>query len=362
MKKSRHTQQLYTLQAKVMMGEQEGTTKITDVHIDASHHLIVKVSSIPIAKPVVGESIPTDRTVTNPYVPGSSITGVDYVINKYIGLYEVNEKDKIMNFKLITLTKGDIQAEHWTLVWEDSFLNSEIDESKWNFVDSGGGFGNEELQYYTPQNKNARIEQQSLVIEAHKEKWKEHPYTSAKLTTKGKNSWTYGRFSIRAKLPEGQGIWPAIWMMPEDMECYTGWPSCGEIDIMEIVGHEPQTVYGTLHYGVPHTYTGESYTLANNQKFSDGFHVFTLDWEPEEFRWYVDGILYAKQTDWFTTNSLNERKRRFPAPFNRNFYLQLNLAVGGKWPGYPDDSTIFPQQMIVDYIKVYQKERGDSHD
>ncbi|WP_246944886.1 family 16 glycosylhydrolase [Bacillus pinisoli] len=352
----------HALQATISKGEKMGTTKITDVVIASGHHLAVKISSSPIINTTVGEKVPFDRTVTNPYILGSCITGVDAVINKYIGVYEVDHNDQIVNYKLITLTEGDIQPAHWKLVWEDSFLDSEIDEKNWNFVDSGGGFGNKELQYYTPRKHNARLDEQILVLEAHKETWKEHPYTSAKLTTKGKQSWTYGRFSIRAKLPEGQGIWPAIWMMPEDMELYSGWPSCGEIDIMEIVGHKPETVHGTLHYGVPHTYTGESYTLPNGQKFSDDFHEFTLDWEPEEFRWYVDGILYAKQTNWFSINDKDGTAVKYPAPFNRDFYLQVNLAVGGKWPGYPDETTTFPQQMLIDSIKVYKKHRGERND
>jgi beta-glucanase (GH16 family) len=259
------------------------------------------------------------------------------------------------NTEMITLSiNGDSEQRKWKLVWEDSFNTSEIDTTKWNFVEGGWGFGNDEWQYYTNRSKNARIENHQLVIEADKEKYKNQFYTSAKLTTKGKADWKYGRFSIRAKLPEGQGIWPAIWMMPTDMEAYSGWPACGEIDIMELVGHKPETVHGTLHYGVPHTYTGESFTLPD-KKFSDDFHVFTLDWDPNEFKWYVDDVLYAKQTDWFSKNINDGCKHPYPAPFNREFYLQLNLAVGGKWPGYPDESTIFPQKMLIDYVRVYQR-------
>jgi beta-glucanase (GH16 family) len=257
------------------------------------------------------------------------------------------------NTKMIALSSnGDSQK--WKLVWEDTFQAPDIDESKWNFVDGGWGFGNEEWQYYTDRSKNARIENNQLVIEAHKETYKENSYTSAKLTTQGKADWKYGRFSIRAKLPEGQGIWPAVWMMPTDMEKYSGWPACGEIDIMESVGHKPETVHGTLHYGVPHTYTGDSFTLPEG-KFSDDFHVFTLEWEPTEFRWYVDDVLYQKQNTWFSKNSNDGTNYEFPAPFNREFYLQLNLAVGGKWPGYPDETTSFPQRMVIDYIKVFQR-------
>ncbi|MBS8266188.1 glycoside hydrolase family 16 protein [Mesobacillus boroniphilus] len=261
-------------------------------------------------------------------------------------------KDKI-NKEMMTLSKTEAE---WKLIWEENFSLPDIDESKWNFVVAGNGFGNEESQYYTRRKENARIENSMLVLEARVEEYKGLDYTSAKITTKGKAAWTYGRFSIRAKLPEGQGIWPAIWMMPEDMEQYTGWPACGEIDIMELIGHQAGTVYGTLHYGMPHTYTGENYKLPQGKKFFEDFHVFTLDWEPGEFRWYVDDVLYARQTEWFSKASESEEQQPGFAPFDREFYLQLNLAVGGKWPGYPDETTQFPQRMTVDYIKVYKRE------
>lgn len=346
----------HSLQVSLSIGDVRGATKINKVQIDNKHHLVVKISSITISTPNFKEAVPTDLTVTNPYIQGNNITGVDPIINKFIGLYEANEYNQIINFKLITLTGEHVEPIKWRVIWEDLFLRSHIDESKWNYVSSGGGFGNEELQYYTDQNQNVRIENNILIIEAQKKNYYSHPYTAAKLTTKGKASWRYGRFSIRAKLPEGKGIWPAFWMMPDDMERYSGWPACGEIDIMEMVGHEADTVHGTLHYGVPHTYKGESYKLPSNQRFSDEFHEFTLDWEPGEFRWYVDGILYAKQNEWFSNHVGNEQSFLFPAPFDRNFYLQLNIAVGGKWPGYPDETTLFPQRMYVEYIKVFIKD------
>jgi len=175
-------------------------------------------------------------------------------------------------------------------------------------------------------------------------------YTSARLATRNKGDWLTGRFEIRAKLPYGQGIWPAIWMLPTDWE-YGGWPNSGEIDIMELIGHEPASVYGTLHYGRPHTYTGDHYDLAGGETFADGYHVFALEWEPGEIRWYVDGVHYQTQTEWFTSSS----KGTHPAPFDRRFHLIINVAVGGAWPGYPDETTVFPQTMHVDYVRIYQK-------
>jgi beta-glucanase (GH16 family) len=246
----------------------------------------------------------------------------------------------------------------WKLVWREEFEGPDIDLKTWGYDIGGHGWGNNELQYYTNDNKNAYIEDGKLIIQAIKEEYEGSPYTSAKLVTRGKAAWTYGRFEIRAKLPYGQGIWPAIWMMPDDMETYGDWPSCGEIDIMEMCGHEPNKVHGTLHMGNPHFYKGESYTLCEGT-FADGFHIFTIDWTPTEIRWLIDGELYNKNNDWFTRTNELEEESPFPAPFDRPFYFMLNLAVGGNWPGYPDDTTVFPQTFEIDYIRVYQPEDGN---
>lgn len=192
------------------------------------------------------------------------------------------------------------------------------------------------------------------MIEALKENYQGSGYTSAKLDTSGKAKWTYGRYEIKAQLPEGQGLWPAIWMMPEDMGMYGTWPASGEIDIMEALGHEPSTIHGTLHYGVEHASSGQSYTLPGGQTFTSGFHTYAVEWEPGELRFYVDDMLYAVQNDWFAYNYENPDVYTYPAPFDRDFYMQLNVAVGGVWPGNPDASTVFPQKMLVDYVRVYQ--------
>lgn len=252
-------------------------------------------------------------------------------------------------------TGGSNQTQMWELVWQDEFNSRTIDTNKWNFTIGAGGYGNNELQYYSDRSENARIEDGKLIIEARKENYQGSPYTSAKLTTQSKFSFTYGRVEVRAKLPEGQGLWPAIWMMPEDMNIYGGWPVCGEIDIMELLGQEPNKVYGTIHYGNPHTYHGGNYTLPDGKKFSDDFHVFALEWEPGEIRWYVDNVLYYKTNDWFSRSSNEAFDYTYPAPFDREFYLILNVAVGGNWPGNPpDNANYFPQRMEVDYVKVYK--------
>jgi beta-glucanase (GH16 family) len=171
------------------------------------------------------------------------------------------------------------------------------------------------------------------------------------MRTKNKGDWKYGRFDIKAKLPYGQGIWPAIWMLPTEWK-YGGWAASGEVDIVELLGHEPNRVYGTLHYGGEwpnNVKSGSSFSLEYGT-FSMDFHVFTLEWEPGEFRWYVDGTHYLTRNEWHSENG------QYPAPFDQYFHLLLNVAVGGNWPGYPDNTTVFPQQMKVDYVRVYKKD------
>ena len=242
----------------------------------------------------------------------------------------------------------------YELVWNDEFDGTHIATTRWEHEVNGWGGGNNELQYYTDRPENSYVENGMLHIVALKEQYTgpdgTRQYTSARMRTRDKGDWTYGRFDIRAKLPQGQGLWPAIWMLPTDWE-YGGWAASGEIDIMELLGHEPNRTYGTLHYGgepPKNVHSGTSYTLPGST-FAAGFHVFTLEWDTTEFRWYVDGVQYQTQNDWYTENQL------YPAPFNRRFHLLLNVAVGGNWPGNPDATTVFPQEMIVDYVRVFRK-------
>jgi len=240
----------------------------------------------------------------------------------------------------------------WKLVWSDEFDGNSLDLSKWEFEVNAHGGGNNELQYYTT--NNARVANGFLVIEARKEHYTgpggTREYTSARIRTRGKGDWQYGRFDIRAKLPQGKGIWPAIWMLPTDQR-YGGWPHSGEIDIMELLGQEPNKVYGTLHYSGPqgHRYKGTNFVLRTGT-FANDFHLFGFEWEPSAVRWYVDGALYQTQTNW------QSRAKPFPVPFDQRFHLILNLAVGGNWPGNPDATTTFPQTMTVDYVRVYRRQ------
>lgn len=251
-------------------------------------------------------------------------------------------------------------TDELTLVWSDEFNGSSLDTDVWNYDLGTGppypGWGNNELEYYTSRTENIRIEEFSdgsrgLAIEAVVDSnylGSGYNYTSARINTKGKMEWTYGRFEARIKLPEGQGIWPAFWMLGSNIDAVS-WPASGEIDIMEMVGQVPGQVHGSIHYGTPWDYTGRSYTLSSG-KFSDDFHTFAIEWEPGEIRWYVDNDLYSIQRSWYSSTG------DWPAPFNSPFYILLNLAVGGRWPGDPDPggATVFPQKLYVDYIRVYQ--------
>lgn len=258
-----------------------------------------------------------------------------------------SESSDIISKAEFTSTKSD-----WTEVWKDDFNESYLNSDKWNIINSGEVYNNEQ-EYYS--SNNAYLKDGNLVLEARNEKMGNQPYTSAKLTTQGKVDLTYGRIEARIKVPEGKGMWPAFWMLPEDQDkIYGSWPECGEIDGMELLGNEPNKVYGTIHYGNPHGSSQGIYTLPDGKKFSDDYHVYAIEWEPGEIRWYVDGVLYHKENNWFSKDANAADSFTYPAPFDRDFYIILNLAVGGDWPGNPDKSTVFPAKMLVDYVKAYK--------
>ncbi|WP_185602092.1 S-layer homology domain-containing protein, partial [Paenibacillus sp. 598K] len=334
-----------------------GTVKVS-APVAEGHELAVRIGHRPIAEPTVGAVFQKDSLTVYPYRAGDDISGVDSEVNKYLGIYEVDSQGNIVRFRSVTLTASAIRPETWRAVWQDEFDSANIDASKWNFVQGANGYGNNELQNYTNRSENARVEDGKLVIEAREDNYEGTRYSSAKLTTEGKGAWTYGKYEIRAKMPSGQGIWPALWMMPSDSKLYSAWPASGEIDIMELLGHEPGKLYGTLHFGTPHQQSQGTYTLPDNGSFADDYHIYGIEWEPGEVRYYVDGILYYKANDWFSKSNQEGGKYTYPAPFDRDFFLQFNVAVGGDWPGDPDASTVFPQQMRIEYVRVYEREGG----
>ncbi|RKY49271.1 MAG: glycoside hydrolase family 16 protein [Candidatus Neomarinimicrobiota bacterium] len=245
----------------------------------------------------------------------------------------------------------------WELIWYDEFESGIIDTSKWCYDIGGHGWGNNELQYYTDRPINSFIENGKLIIQAVKERYikdgKEWQYTSARIKTMNRGDWKYGRIEVKAKLPYGQGIWPAIWMLPTEWK-YGGWAASGEIDIMEMLGHETNKVYGTIHYGgqwPDNVHTGESFVLKDGD-FSKEFHIFAIEWDTTYIKWFVDDSCYQVQTQWWSSGG------PYPAPFDQKFHLIMNIAVGGNWPGYPDETTKFPQRMEVEYVRVYKKDNG----
>jgi beta-glucanase (GH16 family) len=253
--------------------------------------------------------------------------------------------------KKSVVTDTIVQYPGYRLSWSDEFNGNSLNMKDWSFDNGNGcpsncGWGNNELEFYTDRPTNLFFKDGNLVIEARKEDYKGKPYTSAKIITRDKKAFLFGRIDIRAKLPKGKGIWPAFWMMPQENK-YGGWPTSGEIDMMEMIGHEANKTYGTLHFGPGpgSTQLGGNTSLSSGI-FNDDFHLFSLEWKKDEISWYLDGKLFSKHTRAETGNATY--------PFNESFYFIINLAVGGNWPGNPDETTILPQQLIVDYIRLYQ--------
>jgi beta-glucanase (GH16 family) len=259
-----------------------------------------------------------------------------------------------------TTSGGDGNPPSWTLTWQDEFdgaAGAPFDSTKWVADTGGHGWGNQEREFYTTRAENVSLDGAGhLVITARAETpgagyacwYGDCLFTSARLKTKDRFEQAYGRFEARLRIPRGQGLWPALWMLGADIGT-VGWPQCGEIDIMENIGREPNVLHGTMH--------GPGYSGANgiggadtlsSGALADDFHVFAVEWIPGSVRWFVDGRLY------FQTTAAN-----LPAGaqwvFDHPFFLLLNVAVGGSWPGDPDAGTTFPQQMLVDYVRVYQR-------
>ncbi|MEM6343769.1 MAG: family 16 glycosylhydrolase [Bacteroidota bacterium] len=232
------------------------------------------------------------------------------------------------------------------LVWSDEFDGSSLNESDWTYELGDGcdkglcGWGNNELQNYTNDVSNLKIEDGRMTITARDDN---NQYTSARIITQKKQEFQFGRIDARAKMPKGQGIWPAIWLLGTNID-EVSWPMCGEIDIMEIVGHEPDVTHGTVHFDDSGYKTStSSYTLVGSD-FSDEFHVYSIVWDRNIMTWYIDNIPFKT----FRKDNIGTY------PFNQPFFFILNVAVGGNWPGNPDGSTSFPQEMVVDYVRIFQ--------
>lgn len=276
-------------------------------------------------------------------------------------------------------------ANRWQLVWSDEFDGTSLDGTKWD-VDLGNGFfdykthswvpgwGNEELQYYTRDAANLCVRDSLLHIRALREPLHGCGYTSARVKTRRRDGTPlftkcYGRFEFRAKVPSGKGLWPALWLLPQD-DAYGTWAASGEIDVMEIVGARSHEYLASIHFGS--TFPQRS-LVTHVHAFADGgtvgdFHVYAVEWEPGIIRWFVDGVPWAQQDFWWSSSVMRNGKgieaRRaadlnpWPAPFDRPFYIVMNVAVGGNFPGVPDAATHFPAELVVDYVRVYDRVGG----
>jgi beta-glucanase (GH16 family) len=323
---------------------------------DQEQKLQAAMAAAAAAKPVTPTAPSLSPSATTSTAPAptpstSSSSSSTSIAPTTGGQFSLNNKG-LVDVASDTAHQGYNQS--WKLVWSDEFDGPDLDTTKWNYNIDGKGEGNGEKEYYTDSPKNTHIEDGMLHITAIKGDG--HPFTSARIDTKGKFSWKYGRFEARIKLPKGKGCWPAFWLMPED-SAYGGWAASGELDIMEMVGGQTKegfdgdaTTWGTIHYGdkwPKNVHTGD-HLICPTGKLSDDFHTYAVEWENGVIRWYFDGQLYEEQVKWSTKSA------PFPAPFDQKFYVILNFAVGGAWPGPPDAGTQFPQDMVVDYVRVYQ--------
>ncbi|MDZ4748891.1 MAG: family 16 glycosylhydrolase [Saprospiraceae bacterium] len=279
-------------------------------------------------------------------------------LNTYVekAISTITIEDDDYNTAGLVIPSGGYQSpesyEGYNLVWSDEFDGETLNLADWTYEIGDGcpnncGWGNNELEYY--REDNTSLVDGHLVITAKQQNFGDHDYTSSRLVTKGKKQFKFGRIDIRAALPKGQGIWPALWMLGSNIDA-VGWPACGEIDIMELTGDLPNRILGTIHYGAntsEHEFNSGTKYLDGQATFQDEFHVFSINWENNLIEFLLDGEVYHT----ITPATLNGAAY----PFNKNQFFIFNVAVGGNWPGSPDASTAFPQHMIVDYVKVFQK-------
>ncbi|OPH46570.1 hypothetical protein BC351_13815 [Paenibacillus ferrarius] len=344
--------------------------------IEVNHPSIVELSSgttvkeLHIGESAYGSKIVNKGTIVHMKVGAAGVTVNDKPVSKGddLNLPEdsgVKPSTPTSSSSNSSNSSSSSQESPWQLIWNDEFNGNTIDSSKWNVQDTGTVYNNE-LEYYSP--NNASIEKDGnenvLVLEAKKESHSGRDYTSGKLTSQMKGDWTYGKFEVRAKLPIQQGMWPAIWMMPTDeLKQYGPWPGSGEIDMMELTGPVasdpanadvyPRKVQGTIHYGNPHEQQYNHYLLPQGQTFADDYHVFSVEWLPGKISWFVDGHKFHETSDWGSRGDGQAENYTYPAPFDRPFYMILNLAVGGDMPGNPK-GDFKSDKMYVDYVRAYK--------
>ena len=308
--------------------------------------------------PVTNQYDPSNYTITNQTAALVAPAGTSFVRYQITFQGDAADSAGSVYFDDLTLTQtsGGPQG-NWNITWSDEFNGSAISSSNWTFdIGNGsGGWGNNEKEYYTSQPQNAYVSNGLLHIVGLKQSYDGFNYTSARMKTAGLFSSEYGRFAFRVKLPVGQGLWPALWMMPQS-SVYGGWAASGEIDVMETIGSNPTNVFGTLHFGGPYPANtqsyGPSYNFLPGASVSD-FNIYLLEWTSNTINWYINGELYETQTNWWSSSTTTTGVRNpYPAPFNEPFYLIMNLALGGTLGGTINNS-IFPSDMQVDYVRLY---------
>ena len=249
---------------------------------------------------------------------------------------------------------NDWEIEGWNIVWQDEFDKDSLDLTKWSRETGGHGWGNNELQFYTDSDSNSYVENGNLILKAQvvpqgigSSKGLRY-YSSARLRTYGKGDWKYGRIEVKAKVASGQGIWPAIWMLPTEW-LFGGWPSSGEIDIMEHVGYDLGVVHGSVHTeAYNHKINTQRSSARKIANVDTEFHVYSIIWDKDKISFFIDDVQYFLFE--------NDQQGNYKTwPFDQRFHLLINIAVGGDWPGNPDNSTNFPRKMLVDYVRVYEK-------
>lgn len=254
------------------------------------------------------------------------------------------------------------EYEGYTLKWNEEFQGTALNRDDWNVELHEPGWVNAELQEYVDSEENIVVEDGVLKIKPVKKTDSEGNayYTSGRINTQNKHDFKYGRFEVRAKVPTGKGYLPAFWMMPTNENLYGQWPRCGEIDIMEVMGQDVTKAYGTIHFGNPHS-ESQGTNILTEGNYADEWHVFSCEWEPGSIKWYIDDKLFHEENDWYST-TVGQGTVSYPAPFDQPFYMILNLAVGGSWVGYPDETTDFENQaFVVDWVRAYQKDSYDEN-
>lgn len=329
----------------------KGTAKITVTSKDGNgKKAVCKITVVEKADATTTET-PTEATTATTEKPTEATTETPTET-------PTEEPTEATTEEAVTIPSYD----DFELKWEDDFDGETLNEDDWNYETHEKGWVNSELQAYVKSDENIYLQDGNLVIKPVKTgEGDDATYTSGRINTQGKHDFTYGRFEARVKVPEGKGYLPAFWMMPTNEGVYGQWPRCGEIDIMEVMGQETNKAYGTIHFGNPHAERQGTKVLAEGDYASE-WHVFTVDWEPGKITWYVDGIKYHEASDWHSTTE-GQGTVSYPAPFDQPFYMILNLAVGGSWVGYPDETTDFENQtFMVDYVKAYQRKDGYSEE